>query len=92
MLPFLGVNTNPAVCGPSFALISPFLSNGNIMSYMRRTQNFDPFKAVRDFLMACQTSNSAVIYQVKEIADGLDYLHTCQTPIIHGDIKGVSKR
>jgi len=46
VLPFLGVNMNPAVCGPSFALISSWLPNGSIMSYMETNVDFDRIKAV----------------------------------------------
>lgn len=52
-------------------LISPYMENGNIVEYMKRTQ----------------ASIEVRLGFVRDITSGLAYLHGCNPPICHGDIK-----
>ncbi|KAJ3893142.1 kinase-like domain-containing protein [Lentinula edodes] len=70
VLPFIGVNE--ILFSPSYCFISPWMKNGNIMTYLENhpEQNRLPW--------------------ISQVADGLQYLHGLDPPIIHGDIRGVS--
>lgn len=57
-------------------LVSPFFRNGDVRNYMNRWQ--DP----RDWLaLAWKLGNG--------LAEALEYIHSHEPPIIHGDIKAV---
>ncbi|KIO24312.1 hypothetical protein M407DRAFT_102030 [Tulasnella calospora MUT 4182] len=55
-------------------LISPFLRHGNVSQYIAKVQ---PGVGTR-------------IEFVKDTAAGLEYLHTCDPPICHGDLKAAN--
>ncbi|KAK0435392.1 kinase-like domain-containing protein [Armillaria borealis] len=46
VLPFLGVNKE--IFAPSFCLISPWMDNGDIMSFLRRHPRLDRLKSITD--------------------------------------------
>ncbi|KAH8813632.1 kinase-like domain-containing protein [Flagelloscypha sp. PMI_526] len=74
ILPFLGVSTS---CFPNqMSLISPFMENGDIMSYItRQSQTRIPTSADR-------------IQWLLGIAKGVQYIHA--VGLYHGDIKGAN--
>ncbi|KAG9048664.1 hypothetical protein FS837_012292 [Tulasnella sp. UAMH 9824] len=52
-------------------LISPYMENGNITEYIKRTQ----------------ASIDVKLGFVRDITSGMAYLHSCDPPICHGDLK-----
>ncbi|KAF8064122.1 kinase-like domain-containing protein, partial [Lyophyllum atratum] len=71
VLPFLclhHVNNNHTKIG----LVSPWMDNGNVQSFLRRVSDANRVSLVTD------------------IAEGLEYLHTMQPAIVHGDLKAVN--
>ncbi|KAJ3932141.1 MAG: kinase-like domain-containing protein [Lentinula lateritia] len=70
VLPFIGVNE--ILFSPSYCFISPWMKNGNIMTYLENhpEQNRFPW--------------------ISQVANGLQYLHGLDPPIIHGDIRGAN--
>ncbi|KAF5373016.1 hypothetical protein D9758_001463 [Tetrapyrgos nigripes] len=72
ILPLYGVNME--LFQPSYCIISPWMSNGDIGSFLRKS--------------ASESSVDRKIGLITEIAEGLNYLHGLDPPVIHGDIKG----
>ncbi|KAF9068273.1 kinase-like domain-containing protein [Rhodocollybia butyracea] len=72
ILPFLGVNTE--MFSPSFCIISPWMFNGDIISYAQK----NPLDL------------DAKLKHTAQIAEGLVYLHGLDPPVAHGDIKGAN--
>ncbi|KAE9399078.1 kinase-like protein [Gymnopus androsaceus JB14] len=72
ILPFLGVNTE--LFSPSFCIISPWMSNGDAISYARNVS----------------LDLSTKLKHSMQIAQGLIYLHGLDPPVVHGDIKGAN--
>ncbi|KAK7462966.1 hypothetical protein VKT23_007547 [Stygiomarasmius scandens] len=70
VLPFLGVNVD--LFRPGFCLVSPWMSNGNIISFLKSHPEHDRIRCIN------------------QIAEGMNYLHSLNPPIVHGDIKGVN--
>ncbi|KIK54421.1 hypothetical protein GYMLUDRAFT_106333, partial [Collybiopsis luxurians FD-317 M1] len=70
ILPLLGVNMD--IFPPSFCLISPWMENRNVITYLKQ----NPQHSLPSILC--------------EIAAGLNYLHSNDPPLIHGDIRGGS--
>ncbi|KAJ7598719.1 kinase-like domain-containing protein [Mycena floridula] len=52
VLPFLGVNVE--LFAPSFCLVSPWMSNGNLMQFLDRHPDFDRRSAITDIAAAMQ--------------------------------------
>ncbi|KAJ7586154.1 kinase-like domain-containing protein [Mycena floridula] len=52
VLPFLGVNVD--LFAPSFCLISPWMSNGNLMQFLQRNPDFDRRNAITDIAAAME--------------------------------------
>ncbi|KAJ7584946.1 hypothetical protein C8J56DRAFT_1053351 [Mycena floridula] len=52
VLPFLGVNVD--LFAPSFCLVSPWMSNGNLMQFLQRNPDFDRRNAITDIAAAMQ--------------------------------------
>ncbi|KAJ7575172.1 kinase-like domain-containing protein [Mycena floridula] len=52
VLPFLGVTLE--LFAPSFCLVSPWMSNGNVMQYLEQNPGFSRINAVRDIAAAMQ--------------------------------------
>ncbi|KAE9403870.1 kinase-like protein [Gymnopus androsaceus JB14] len=72
ILPFLGINIE--LFRPSFCITSPWMSNGDIISYASKSSM--SFKEKLDYAV--------------QIAQGLAYLHELDPPVVHGDIKGAN--
>ncbi|KAG8926307.1 hypothetical protein FRC01_009030 [Tulasnella sp. 417] len=69
VLELVGYHLSPNYGRAQF--ISPYMSNGNIIDYMKRTQ----------------ASADARLGFVRDITSGMAYLHSCDPPICHGDLK-----
>uniref|UniRef100_A0A0W0FW06 Protein kinase domain-containing protein n=1 Tax=Moniliophthora roreri TaxID=221103 RepID=A0A0W0FW06_MONRR len=70
VLPFLGVNT--AIFAPGFCLISPWMDNGDIITYLKNNPTHDRLTSIN------------------EIAAGMEYLHSLDPLVVHGDIRGAN--
>ncbi|KAK1227130.1 hypothetical protein PQX77_009870 [Marasmius sp. AFHP31] len=68
VLPLIGVNTK--LFGTDFCLVSPWMENGDIITFLKRKPDHDRMRSI------------------KEIAAGLEYLHSRSPMIVHGDIRG----
>ncbi|KAG9041112.1 hypothetical protein FS837_012729 [Tulasnella sp. UAMH 9824] len=54
-------------------LVSPYMRNGNVKDYLRKTQ----------------TTLEERLELVRDTALGLEYLHTRAPPVVHGDLKAL---
>ena len=94
ILPFIGVNTE--LFSPSFCLISPWMSNGNVIDYLRQLEKVKHSNVSQLALDAVRFSHPVVSLwidisiQIGSIASGMQYLHNFDPPIVHGDIRGVT--
>ncbi|KAF9262799.1 kinase-like protein [Marasmius fiardii PR-910] len=70
VLKLLGVNTR--LFRADFCLVSPWMENSDIITFLEKKPNHDRLRSVR------------------EIAAGLEYLHSHTPKIVHGDIKGAN--
>ncbi|KAJ8083461.1 hypothetical protein PM082_009335 [Marasmius tenuissimus] len=70
VLPLIGVNTK--LFGTDFCLVSPWMENGDIITFLKRKPDHDRMRSI------------------KEIAAGLEYLHSRSPVIVHGDIRGAN--
>ncbi|THU92124.1 kinase-like protein [Dendrothele bispora CBS 962.96] len=73
ILPLYGVNME--LFQPSYCIVSPWMQNGDINSFLRKSNESRFDKKLK---------------LIREIAEGISYLHGLNPPIVHGDIKGVS--
>ncbi|KAL4256504.1 Kinase-like protein [Pleurotus pulmonarius] len=80
LVPFYGVAFGLAYMP---AIVYPFYSNGNILAYLaqRYPGEVDPENSER---------SATILVLMVEVAKGLEYLHTFDPPIIHGDVRGAS--
>ncbi|KAK1218361.1 hypothetical protein PQX77_018959 [Marasmius sp. AFHP31] len=72
ILSFLGVNDK--VVSPSFAIITPWMTHGNLFVYLQRV----PCSLTKKMRM------------IRQVVEGLHYLHTHSPPVIHCDIKAAN--
>ncbi|PPQ66652.1 hypothetical protein CVT26_009406 [Gymnopilus dilepis] len=70
ILPFIGADLD--LFSPRFCFVSPWMCNGDIMSFLKQHPEHDRFCSIR------------------EIVDGIDYLHGLDPPVTHKDIKGTN--
>ncbi|KAK0468944.1 kinase-like domain-containing protein, partial [Armillaria novae-zelandiae] len=70
VLRFIGVNED--FFYPSFCLISPWMKNGDILSFLRQNPRHNRMQCIR------------------EVANGLHYLHSHDPPVVHADIRGAN--
>ncbi|KAL0059506.1 Protein kinase of the Mitotic Exit Network [Marasmius tenuissimus] len=69
---FLGVTNE--LFQPSYCIVSPWMPNGDVMSYSReRNSSFE-----------------VKITMMRELCEGLRYLHEHNPPIVHSDIKSMN--
>ncbi|KAL0570930.1 hypothetical protein V5O48_011031 [Marasmius crinis-equi] len=69
---FLGITAE--LFRPSYCIVSPWMSNGDLMHYTRERQ----------------VSLEDKVKMMQEISIAIRYLHEHHPPIIHGDIKGIN--
>ena len=79
VVPFQGVTI------ASFQLISDWMLNGNIIEYIEKHPGADPLILVC-LILPCG-AKSSLLHQLRDITEGLSYLHSCY--VVHGDLKGV---
>ncbi|KAK0460845.1 kinase-like domain-containing protein, partial [Armillaria novae-zelandiae] len=70
ILTFLGVNKY--LFAPSYCLVSPWMKNGNIMSFLEVHPGHDR------------------LTMLVQVAEGMQYLHNHDPPIVHADIRGAN--
>jgi len=75
------INVLPFLClhhpendSSRLGLVSPWMQNGNLREFLRRVSG----------------ENKLRLSLMLDVADGLDYLHSIQPRIIHGDLKAVN--
>ena len=88
ILPFYGACHDD---GPYPYMVSPWMSNGDALSYVKKY----PYVDRRMIVGTCEicvfgsVAHTNHIPQVRRIAEGLHLLHNQKPPIAHGDIKAV---
>ena len=85
ILPFLGIAEIP---GLSTCLISPWIDRGNCVNYLKEHQDMSPLPIAS--ILYFGFLNSLTLSQILGISRRLEYLHTFEPSIIHGDLRGVS--
>ena len=68
-------------------LVSPYLQNGNIRTYLVRNPDADRISLVRTALLLSFLIE--LLLQLAQVAAALNYLHHLHPPVVHGDLKGV---
>lgn len=87
-LPFYGV-TNFVDDGVSrTCMVSPWMTNGNLHAYLSNNPDVPRLPLVRRFWLGEHAVTD--LWQLFDIASGLDYLHAMQPTVVHGDLKSVS--
>ena len=86
---FLGFSSD----SPPFPLVYPWMSNGNLSSYLREHPEVDRLSLVSDYPRAVvffffSTTLTLHRYQLLNVAEGLAYLH--HYGVVHGNLSGVS--
>ncbi|KAK1227759.1 Homeobox protein tos8 [Marasmius sp. AFHP31] len=69
---FLGVTNE--LFQPSYCIVSPWMTNGDVMSYCRERNSGLDIK----------------LRMMQEMCEGIRYLHEHDPPIVHSDIKGIN--
>jgi serine/threonine protein kinase len=84
ILPFLGVDMT--LRRPSCCLISPWMKNGNVLEFIKANPNSD-----RLALVGTQSGiqRNLNVFKLRDVLEGLRYLHTLNPPVAHGDVKCV---
>ncbi len=66
------------------------MKNGNIVHYLERNKDHDRLKCVRPFLFHFQICDSPPTHgRFEEIANAIEFLHSLDPQVVHGDIRGV---
>ncbi|KAJ6518641.1 kinase-like domain-containing protein, partial [Mycena sanguinolenta] len=85
IIPFLGIDRDSF---PStLCMVSPWMEHGTVMNYLQRQGHANVDKLANSFLSSFIYSID-IILQLYEIAQGLQYLHSCD--IVHGDLRGAN--
>lgn len=69
-------------------MVSAWMENGDIVSFMRATPDQNPFTLVGIPHFVSDIADSIGDGQLKDVTNGLQYLH--RHDFVHGDLKGVS--
>ena len=86
VLPLIGV----IMTKDKFAMVSEWMSNGNINQFVKVNWNTNRFELVSfpsKFLQSSPLVDDGVIRQLRDVAKGLIYMH--EQGMVHGDLKGV---
>lgn len=93
ILSFLGFHIDPSSYVAYF--VCDWLPAGNISQYLqsRPRDDIDRLELVRSrysYIHFHKGLKASYIYQIRDTAEGLGYLHQLDPPVCHGDIKAVS--
>jgi serine/threonine protein kinase len=86
--PLLGFCTDHDILPGAICLVSPWRENGNAREFIIKNPTTNRLTLVRTHHISSSLSRLPLVLKVREIAEGLEYLH--REGIIHGDIRGVS--
>lgn len=70
-------------------LVLPVYKNSNLNKYLKNRPNADRVKLVCAIQTSVRFGISRFDLQLLDVAHGLHYLHTLETPVHHGELKGV---
>ena len=73
-----------------FAMGSEWMENGNIIEFIKAHEDANRLELVRFSLLPPTSPYTYHLFQLKDVACGLEYMHG--KGMIHGDLKGVSFR
>jgi serine/threonine protein kinase len=85
--PFLGYCTFHDIIPGAICLVSPWRENGSAREFIKKNPTTNRLTLVRTHRISSGLSRLPLILKVREIAEGLTYLH--REGIVHGDIRGV---
>lgn len=87
ILPLFGIDES--TFRPRLAMVSPWMGNGNILTYLQDNEDVDRLELVSSFFVHCNLEYLRTD-KIDGIALGLRYLHAQSPPVVHGDLRGVS--
>ena len=79
--------------GTQFAMVSRWMSNGNINQFVKAHTDVNRFELVSHLfklLLSYPLSTVDWLSQLGDVAEGLVYMH--EQGMVHGDLKGVRSR
>ena len=94
--PFLGLCEDTELFRNRVALVSPWMSNGDLSSYLQKNPEVDRVPFVSNFRTEKQNRNMerkltmSPYLQAVQVATGMNYLHSQDPQVIHGDLRAVS--
>lgn len=92
ILPFLGICDNLFGLSDSTVLVSPWVELGDLAEFSKASQQleYDGTGFVSGIDLRMKKKSSLIIYsQILQIASGLEYLHSQEPHVVHGDLRGV---
>ena len=93
--PFLGLCEDSELFRNRVALVSPWMSNGDLSSYLQKNPDVDRVPFVSSFRKEKNRNTERRLtmspyLQAVQVATGMNYLHSQDPQVIHGDLRAVS--